>query len=63
MSTPPIGDINVQAFHVVCPSIPGFGFSDASPDHNFGLEGTATVFDELMKKLGYTTYMLHGSGW
>lgn len=63
VSTPPLGDINVQAFHVVCPSIPGFGFSDASPDWHFGTEDTAAVFHKLMKKLGYTRYMLHGSGW
>lgn len=51
-----------QAFHVVAPSIPGFGFSDPSKD-GFGLQGTAEVFDKLMKKLGYSRYIIHGSGW
>jgi pimeloyl-ACP methyl ester carboxylesterase len=49
-------------FHVVVPSIPGFGFSDASKRDDFGLRDTATVFNELMKKLGYERYLTHGSG-
>lgn len=43
--------------------MPGFGFSDASPDLAFGLEGTADVLHALMVKLGYKKYMLHGSKW
>ena len=38
IATPPRGDEDVQAFHVVVPSIPGFGFSDALPE-----EGTLIV--------------------
>ena len=53
-----------QAFHVVAPSIPGFGFSDASSEVGFGLEGTAGVFDGLMARLGYGGgYVAHGTGW
>ncbi|KAF1834099.1 alpha/beta-hydrolase [Decorospora gaudefroyi] len=52
-----------QAFHVVAPSIPGFGFSDASTCHDFGLNGTAEVFDALMVRLGYGRYVAHGTGW
>ncbi|KAF2095862.1 alpha/beta-hydrolase, partial [Rhizodiscina lignyota] len=48
-------------FHVVVPSIPGFGFSDASVDDGFGLEETAAVFDALMRQLGYDQYVAHGS--
>ncbi|MBE7181643.1 MAG: alpha/beta fold hydrolase, partial [Terriglobus roseus] len=51
------------AFHVVVPSIPGFGFSDASPDSGFGLAATADCFDALMRQLGYGHYVAHGSGW
>lgn len=51
------------AFHVVVPSIPGFGFSDACNDYGFGLEETAEVFDALMKQLGYNQYVAHGSEW
>ena len=63
ISTPTPTRPSTQAFHVVCPSIPGFGFSDASPDPDFGLEGTADILDALMQKLGYKRYMLHGSKW
>ncbi|KAJ9629800.1 hypothetical protein H2203_002181 [Taxawa tesnikishii (nom. ined.)] len=63
ISTPPLGNVDVQAFHVVCPSIPGFGFSDASPNEAFGLQGTAEVFRLLMERLGYERFLLHGSGW
>lgn len=51
-----------QSFHIIAPSIPGFGFSDASEDEHFGAKETAAVFDLLMKKLGYSCYIVHGSG-
>ncbi|KAF2140376.1 uncharacterized protein K452DRAFT_54976 [Aplosporella prunicola CBS 121167] len=50
-------------FHVVAPSIPGMGFSDASPEEGFGLRETADLFDALMEKLGYKEYVAYGSGW
>lgn len=52
-----------QSFHVVAPSIPGFGFSDSSADEAFGLEATADLFDALMRRLGYEQYVAHGAGW
>lgn len=63
VSTPTPTRNSERAFHVVCPSIPGFGFSDPSSDAAFGLDGTADVFDALMNKLGYKKYLLHGSRW
>ncbi|KZM28679.1 hypothetical protein ST47_g174 [Ascochyta rabiei] len=51
------------AFHVVCPSIPGFGFSDASEDPQFGVHGAAEVFAGLMRRLGYERWVVCGSGW
>jgi pimeloyl-ACP methyl ester carboxylesterase len=56
-ATPP------QAFHVVAPSIPGFGFSDASMEEGFGLDGTSEVFQKLMERLGYKEFVAHGTGW
>jgi hypothetical protein len=54
----------VQAFHVVAPSIPGFGFSDAGMEEGFGLNGTAEVFEKLMGRLGYSGgFVAHGVGW
>ncbi|KAH9845624.1 putative epoxide hydrolase, partial [Teratosphaeria destructans] len=63
VSTPPGGDENVPAFHVVCPSIPGFGFSDPLQEEGNAIPTTAAIFDALMKSLGYGRYMVHGSGW
>lgn len=50
-------------FHVVCPSIPGFGFSDASEEGEFGVYGAAEVFAGLMDRLGYKKFVVCGAGW
>ncbi|KAK3117465.1 hypothetical protein LTR53_001152 [Teratosphaeriaceae sp. CCFEE 6253] len=63
ITTPPRGTECMQAFNVVCPSIPGFGFSDATPEEGNALPTTAAMFDSLMKSLGYQRYIAHGSGW
>lgn len=63
IATPPRGDDNVQAFHVVCPSIPGFAFSESVAEEENNASGTAERFDMLMKKLGYSRYVVHGSEW
>ncbi|KAI9832088.1 MAG: hypothetical protein M1826_002417 [Phylliscum demangeonii] len=57
---PSEGDL---AFDVVVPSMPGCGFSDASPVATMGMKGVAEGFDQLMQKLGYGSYMAHGTGW
>ncbi|KAF2022992.1 alpha/beta-hydrolase [Setomelanomma holmii] len=62
-SLPSFGEGAQQAFHVVAPSIPGFGFSDASSAIDFGVRDTAAVFDRLMARLGYERYVAHGVGW
>lgn len=61
--TPPRGEEDSPAFHVVAPSIPGFGFSDQVPEDGNNLAGTADIFNALMHFLGYDRYLLHGSGW
>lgn len=63
VTTPPMGHADIPAFHVVCPSIPGFGFSDMSQDVDFGIEGTAELFLALMHKLGYKKFLAFGSRW
>lgn len=57
-----------QAFHVICPSIPGFGFSDAAAaavgeESGFGVHGAAEVLVALMDKLGYPRFLVSGDGW
>ncbi|TKA79901.1 hypothetical protein B0A49_01103 [Cryomyces minteri] len=62
MSTPPEAQHNDMDFHIVAPNIPGFGFSDRSTEEHFGPKATAAVFDRLMKKLGYSCYVVYGAG-
>ncbi|KAF2220496.1 Alpha/Beta hydrolase protein [Elsinoe ampelina] len=63
VSTPTQMQSHPQAFHVVCPSIPGFGFGDPLQRHDAGIEDVAIVFQALMEKLGYKEYVAYGSGW
>jgi len=46
-----------DAFHVVCPSLPGYGFSDKPTRAGFGVEKIADTFAGLMAKLGYDRYV------
>ena len=48
------------AFHVVAPSIPGFGFSTPLASHDWDIARTARAFDELMQALGYDRYAVFG---
>ncbi|HEX6366409.1 MAG TPA: alpha/beta fold hydrolase [Agromyces sp.] len=48
------------AFHVVAPSMPGFGFSTPLTSHGWDIVRTARAFDELMQALGYDRYAVFG---
>ena len=52
-----------DAFHVVCPSMPGYGFSDAPTQPGFDIEHVAGVNQKLMEKLGYGRYGAQGGDW
>jgi pimeloyl-ACP methyl ester carboxylesterase len=52
-----------DAFHLVCPSLPGYGFSDKPTQHGCGVERIAALWDELMVKLGYSSYCAQGGDW
>lgn len=52
-----------DAFHVVCPSLPGYGFSDKPTAAGCGVERIAELWDELMTKLGYASYVAQGGDW
>ncbi|KAM0327404.1 hypothetical protein ACHAQA_005690 [Verticillium albo-atrum] len=54
---------NRQAFHVVAPSLPGYGFSEYSKKAGFGLEQHAQCFAMLMEKLNYQRYVCQGGDW
>jgi pimeloyl-ACP methyl ester carboxylesterase len=52
-----------DAFHVVIPSLPGFGFSDKPSEPGWRLPRIASAWAELMKRLGYTRYVAQGGDW
>src|SRR5688500_10440952 len=57
------GGSAAEAFHVVIPSIPGFGFSGKPTTTGWGPERIARAWDVLMKRLGYTSYVAQGGDW
>ena len=56
-------DADAPAFHVVVPSLPGFGYSDKPATTGWGTEKIAAAWVELMKRLGYGTFLAHGGDW
>jgi pimeloyl-ACP methyl ester carboxylesterase len=52
-----------DAFDVVCPSLPGFGFSDKPTHPGWGIERIAGAWIDLMARLGYRRYGAQGSDW
>ncbi|MGN9908423.1 epoxide hydrolase family protein [Phytohabitans sp. LJ34] len=52
-----------DAFHVVCPSLPGYGFSDKPTAPGWGVQRIAAAWAELMARLGYTRYGAQGGDW
>jgi pimeloyl-ACP methyl ester carboxylesterase len=52
-----------DAFDVVIPSMPGYGFSGKPTSTGWGPERMARAWAELMKRLGYTSYVAQGGDW
>jgi pimeloyl-ACP methyl ester carboxylesterase len=52
-----------DAFHVVIPSLPGFGFSSKPTEPGWNSQRMAEVFAKLMARLGYTRYGAQGGDW
>src|ERR1700730_10733106 len=52
-----------DAFHVVLPSLPGFGFSDKPTEGGWGLPRIARAWSVLMRRLGYADYLAQGGDW
>ncbi|XP_032441481.1 epoxide hydrolase 1 [Xiphophorus hellerii] len=50
-------------FEVVCPSIPGYGFSEAPRKKGFDSVCAARIFHKLMKRLGFQQFYAHGGDW
>ncbi|MET9265868.1 epoxide hydrolase family protein [Amycolatopsis sp. NPDC004079] len=56
-------DVSAPAFHVVAPSLPGFGYSDKPTTAGWGTEKIAAAWAELMGRLGYRQFLAHGGDW
>jgi pimeloyl-ACP methyl ester carboxylesterase len=52
-----------DAFHVVCPSIPGYGFSEPTRSRGWDVQRVAEAEIELMRRLGYARYGAQGGDW
>src|SRR5699024_10127444 len=52
-----------EDFHVVVPSLPGYGFSDKPRASGWGVERIADAWVELMGRLGYERFCAAGSDW
>jgi pimeloyl-ACP methyl ester carboxylesterase len=52
-----------DALHVVCPSLPGYGFSGKPARTGWGVEKIANAWDKLMVSLGYNRYGAQGGDW
>jgi len=52
-----------DAFHVVCPSLPGFGFSGKPVTTGWNVERIARAWANLMARLGYARYFAQGGDW
>jgi pimeloyl-ACP methyl ester carboxylesterase len=57
------GGSAADAFHVVVPSMPGYGFSGKPTSTGWGPERMARAWAALMARLGYTRYVAQGGDW
>lgn len=52
-----------DAFHVVCPTLPGFGFSGKPDTPGWSVERIGRAWGQLMARLGYDRYVAQGGDW
>ena len=52
-----------DAFHVICPTLPGFGFSGKPTETGWGVERIADAWAVLMARIGYDRYFAQGGDW
>jgi pimeloyl-ACP methyl ester carboxylesterase len=57
------GGRSEDAFHIIAPSLPGFGFSSAPREPGWNSQRMAEVFAKLMVRLGYPRYGAQGGDW
>ncbi len=52
-----------DAFHVVCPSLPGYGYSSQPKETGWGVQKIADTWSTLMQRIGYDRYLAQGGDW
>ncbi len=52
-----------DAFHVVVPSLPGYGWSGPTTESGWDVKRTADAYRQLMARLGYSRYGVQGGDW
>ena len=57
------GGSDADAFHLVLPAIPGYGFSDKPAAAGWGVDRIARAWSTLMARLGYDRYLAQGGDW
>jgi pimeloyl-ACP methyl ester carboxylesterase len=57
------GGTEADAFHLVIPSMPGYGYSGKPAETGWGPERIASTWVELMKRLGYAQFVAQGGDW
>ena len=55
--------LNAAGFHVVAPSLPGFGFTSCPKKAGFTGKETALLMQKLMSRLGYSKFVVQGGDW
>ncbi|MCV7280680.1 alpha/beta fold hydrolase [Mycolicibacterium flavescens] len=58
-----IEPLTERGFDVICPSLPGYGFSGKPTRTGWGVERIAQAWDTLMRRLGYDRYGAQGGDW
>lgn len=57
------GGESLDSYHVIAPSLPGFGFSEAPKEPGYSPERIALLLADMMQALGYERYALAGGDW
>jgi len=57
------GAAAADAFHLVLPTLPGYGFSAKPTQTGWGVERIARAWSTLMQRLGYASYVAQGGDW
>ena len=64
LTDPPVhGGDAADAFHVICPSLPGYAWSDRPAASGWGVERIARAWGTLMDRLGYERFGAQGTDW